>query len=121
MYMKKLFCSLSLAFWFSAVLVGCDRPADKPATPILNTKVTRENVAKLHEGMNRTQVVALLGEPTTSEIKDMVIFKKNTVTYVEGKDSIEIIYKNDEVQEVHSTLTTTGTTTTTTTTTSKTE
>jgi hypothetical protein len=54
----------------------------------------------------------------------MLIFKKTTATYVEGKQSVEVIYKNAQVEEVHSTVgsadaspgvTTSKTTTTTTT------
>jgi outer membrane protein assembly factor BamE (lipoprotein component of BamABCDE complex) len=122
--MKKLhltsaFVLLSLVALFS--LSSCD----KGGAPVTNTRITAENVAKIQPGMDRTQVEALLGAPATSETKDMIIFKKTTCTYVEGKQSVEVIYKNNQVEEVHSTVgaagspgadTTSSTTTTTTTT-----
>jgi hypothetical protein len=104
----------------AGALTGCD----KGAAPVTNTRITAANVAKIQPGMNRTQVELLLGAPATSDTKDMLIFKKTTATYTEGKESVEVIYKNDEVEEVHSTLggsapapgdTTSSTTTTTTT------
>jgi outer membrane protein assembly factor BamE (lipoprotein component of BamABCDE complex) len=105
----------------AGALTGCD----KGGAPVTNTRVTAANVAKIQPGMNRTQVELLLGPPATSDTKDMLIFKKTTATYTEGKDSVEVIYKNDEVEEVHSTIggsapapgdTSTSSTTTTTTT-----
>ena len=56
-----------------------------------------------------------------------VVFKKQTVTYVEGKASLSVTYKNDEVEEFHSTVGSTkstssdGSTTTTTTSSTKSE
>jgi outer membrane protein assembly factor BamE (lipoprotein component of BamABCDE complex) len=120
--MKKLPVILaSLLLSASVIFVsGCD----KGGAPVTNTRITAANVAKIQPGMDRTQVEALLGPPATSETKDMLIFKKTTATYVEGKQSVEVIYKNAQVEEVHSTVgsadaspgvTTSKTTTTTTT------
>jgi outer membrane protein assembly factor BamE (lipoprotein component of BamABCDE complex) len=122
--MKKLpviFASLLLSACAVFALSACD----KGGAPVTNTRVTATNVAKIQPGMDRTQVEALLGAPATSETKDMLIFKKTTATYVEGKQSVEVIYKNNQVEEIHSTVgsaaaspageTTSKTTTTTTT------
>lgn len=95
----RLFVLLFLLLAAGA-LTGCD----KGGAPVTNTRVTAANVAKIQPGMNRTQVELLLGPPATSDTKDMLIFKKTTATYTEGKDSVEVIYKNDEVEEVHSTI-----------------
>ena len=99
-------------------VTACDKHGNADV-PLVQSKINAANAAKIQPGMTRTQVVAMLGEPTTSEVKDMVIFKKNTVNYVDGKNSISVVYKNDEVQESHSTFdggnaASTSTTTTTT-------
>ena len=114
-----LLCSAVLAASIILGVAGCDRHGSPELT--LHTKLTKDNIAKIQPGMNRTQVETLIGAPTTAETKDFVVFKKTTATYVEGKDSLEVIYKNDEVEEKHSTVgaqdagTTSSTTTTTTT------
>ena len=121
--MKKNSLSFSCLLLATAAVLSLSGCGKGPggATPILNTRVTAANVAKIQPGMNRTQVEALLGPPATSETKDMLVFKKTTATYTEGKDSVEVIYKNAEVEEVHSTVggdaAAAGTSTTTTTTT----
>jgi outer membrane protein assembly factor BamE (lipoprotein component of BamABCDE complex) len=123
--MKKLHLTLTCLLLSAAAAVFALSGCDKGGAPVTNTRITAANVAKIQPGMDRTQVEALLGPPTTSETKDMIIFKKTTATYVEGKQSVEVIYKNNEVEEVHSTVgaagspgadTTSSTTTTTTTT-----
>ena len=115
----------TLAIMLSAVALLALSSCDKGGAPVTNTRVTAANVSKIQPGMDRTQVELLLGKPATAETKDMLIFKKTTATYVEGKQSVEVIYKNSEVQEVHSTIgasgspgadSTSSTTTTTTTT-----
>ena len=103
----------------TSLLVGftaCDRNGNV-VSPV-KTKLTADNIAKIQAGMNRTQVEALLGPPTTvGETKQFGIFTKTTVTYVEGKDSLEVVYKNQEVEEKHSTVGAGATSSTTTTTT----
>ena len=106
------------------MLVGldaCDK-AGNPSVPVIKTKLTAENIAKIQPGMTRTQVENLIGPPNTSETKDFTIFKKTNATYLEGKDSLVVTYKNEEVQEKKSTIgstdapvSSTSTTTTTTT------
>ena len=119
--MKKLHLTLTCLL-LSAVALFSLSSCDKGGAPVTNSRITAANVAKIQPGMDRTQVEALLGAPATSETKDMLVFKK---TYVEGKQSVEVIYKNNEVEEVHSTVgaagspgadTSSSTTTTTTTT-----
>ena len=118
--MKKLFLPLFNAVLLSTVVLfgvtACDKHGNADV-PLVQSKINAANAAKIQPGMTRTQVVAMLGEPTTSEMKDMVIFKKNTVNYVDGKNSISVVYKNDEVQESHSTFGGDAATSTTTTTT----
>lgn len=114
--MKNCFLSLStgaaLAFATLLGLSACDKQGNAVVTPS-NVKLTPANIAKLQKGMTRTQVVTLFGAPTTSgEVKDMVIFKKQVVTYTEGKESLSVTYKNDEVEEFNSTVGSTTATTT---------
>jgi hypothetical protein len=42
-------------------------------------------------------VETILGKPTTAETKDMLIFKKTTYRYEDGKKFAMITFKNDEV------------------------
>ncbi len=114
--MKTRFLSLlGCAALGLAVTVGttaCDKQGNAKVTESGNTKVTPANVAKLSKGMNETQVTALFGAPTTTgETKNFGIFSKHTNTWVEGKDSLSVTYKNSEVEEFSSTVGTTSTTT----------
>ena len=108
---------VSLAIAMLVGLNACDK-AGNPVVPVIKTKLTAENIAKVQPGMNRTQVEALLGPPTTvGETKKFPFFSKTDVTYVEGKDSLKVTYKNDEVEEKNSTVGAGATSSTTTTTT----
>ncbi len=129
--MKNRFLSLlGCAALGLAVTVGttaCDKQGNAEITKSGNTKITPANVAKLSKGMNETQVTALFGAPTTTgETKNFGIFSKHTNTWVEGKESLSVTYKNSEVEEFTSTVgsttstsTTDGTTTTTSSTSTK--
>jgi len=48
--------------------------------------------------VTKAQVERILGPPTTTETKDMVIFKKTTYRYEEGKKFAIITFKNDEAE-----------------------
>jgi outer membrane protein assembly factor BamE (lipoprotein component of BamABCDE complex) len=52
------------------VAVGCDRNA------LTGSKLTRGNYDQNSNRMTKAQVEKILGPPTTTETKDMVIFKK---------------------------------------------
>jgi outer membrane protein assembly factor BamE (lipoprotein component of BamABCDE complex) len=82
------------------VTTACDRTG----APAVTSRITPESVAKIQPGMTRAQVEALLGPPNTVETKDMVIFKKHVATYIEGKNSVSVEYKNEEVQSKNSTV-----------------
>jgi outer membrane protein assembly factor BamE (lipoprotein component of BamABCDE complex) len=73
------------------VAVGCDR------NPLTGSKLTRGNCDQISNGMTKAQVERILGPPTTIETKDMVIFKKTTYRYEDGKKFAIITFKNDEV------------------------
>jgi outer membrane protein assembly factor BamE (lipoprotein component of BamABCDE complex) len=80
---------LSLAFLLS--LAGCNRDA------ISGSKLTATNYDQITLGMSKAQVERILGAPTTVETKDMLIFKKTTYRYEDGKKFAMITFKNDEV------------------------
>ena len=75
---------LGLAF------AGCDRVS-------LGSRLTLANYNKVTTGMSKTQVEEILGKPTRVETKDMIIFKKTTYRYENGKDFAIVTFKNDEV------------------------
>ena len=70
---------------------ACDRGA------LSGSKLTRANFDKISEGMSKSQVETILGQPTTFETKDMLIFKKTTYRYEDGEKFVMITFKNDEV------------------------
>ena len=67
--------------------VGCDR----------GSKLTSANYDQITNGMSKSQVETILGAPTSVETKDMLIFKKTTYRYEDGKKFAMVTFKNDEV------------------------
>jgi hypothetical protein len=55
--MKKLTLAL-VSLTLAAFIVGCGA----------NSKITKENFEKVQQGMTKAEVVAILGEPTGSEL-----------------------------------------------------
>jgi outer membrane protein assembly factor BamE (lipoprotein component of BamABCDE complex) len=72
-------------------LSACNR------STISGSKLTSANYDQITLGMSKAQVETILGAPTTAETKDMVIFKKSTYRYEDGKKFAMITFKNDEV------------------------
>ena len=70
---------------------GCDR------NPLSGSKLTLSNYNQVTTGMTKAQVEKILGPPTSIETKDMLIFKKTTWRYEDGKKFAMITFKNDEV------------------------
>ena len=68
------------------------------------SKLTSANYDQITLGMSKAQVENILGSPTTAETKDMVIFKKTTYRYEDGKKFAMITFKNDEVDSKDSNL-----------------
>ncbi len=71
-------------------LGGCGRS-------ISGSKLTLANYDQITLGMSKAQVENILGPPKTEETKEMVIFKKTTYRYEDGKKFAIITFKNDEV------------------------
>ncbi len=91
-----LFALFSLTFLFS--LTSCDR------SPVTGSKLTPANYDLVTVGMSKPQVEKILGPPATVETKDMLIFKKTTYRYEDGKKFAMITFKNDEVDGKDSNL-----------------
>jgi outer membrane protein assembly factor BamE (lipoprotein component of BamABCDE complex) len=66
--------------------------------------ITKANVDEVAEGMSKKQVESILGPPTTIDAKDFVLLKKTTYVYVQGKESVTVVFKDDKVQSKASTL-----------------
>ena len=83
-----------IAVWFTLILLaggGCNR------NTLTGSKLTLDNYNRITTGMSKAQVETILGPPTTMETNDMVIFKKTTYRYEDGKKFAIITFKNDEV------------------------
>jgi len=65
---------------------GCDR------NPLSGSKLTLSNYNQITTGMTKTQT------------KDMLIFKKTTWRYEDGKKFAMITFRNDEVEEKETNL-----------------
>jgi SmpA / OmlA family len=71
--------------------LGCSRNV------ISGSKLTPANYDQITMGMSKAQVERILGAPTTAETKDMLIFKKTSYRYEDGKNFALITFKNDEL------------------------
>ena len=67
-------------------------------------RITKANVDEVAEGMSKKQVESILGPPTEFDNKDILILKKATYIYRQGKDTVTIVFKDDKVQSKDSTL-----------------
>jgi outer membrane protein assembly factor BamE (lipoprotein component of BamABCDE complex) len=88
---KKQLLGLVLAALVLASLGACHR------NPLSGSKLTGANYDQVTLGMSKAQVETILGQPTNAETKDMLIFKKTTYRYEDGKRFAIITFKNDEV------------------------
>lgn len=77
-------------------LVACSR-----------SRLTNENYEAITNGMSKGQVQHILGEPTSKETKDMILFSKTTWRYEDGKKFLMITFKNDQVDSKESNLSST--------------
>jgi hypothetical protein len=67
-------------------------------------RLRKANVDEVAEGMSKKQVESILGPPTNIDNKDFVIMKKTTYVYLQGKDTVTIVFKDDKVTDKQSTL-----------------
>jgi hypothetical protein len=87
----RFVCVLALS---TLVLAGCNS----------SKRLTKANVDEVADGMAKKQVESILGLPTTVDTKDLLLLKKTTYVYAQGKDSVTIVFKDDKVQSKVSTL-----------------
>jgi outer membrane protein assembly factor BamE (lipoprotein component of BamABCDE complex) len=85
-HLLRLCIVLSLA---GSLLTACNNIAD--------SKLNRANYDKIHEGMSKEQVQAILGPPTSTSTEDKIIYKRTTWRYTKGDKYINITFKNDEL------------------------
>lgn len=90
MTLRKAFILLPLLVWL-LVAVSCDHNV------VTGSKLTLSNYDQITVGMSKAQVERILGPPTTVETKDMMIFKKTTYRYENGKKFAMFTFKNDEL------------------------
>jgi hypothetical protein len=95
---KKQLLKLVLALLALASLGACHR------NPLSGSKLTDANYDLVTLGMSKAQVETILGPPTTAETKDMLIFKKTTYRYEDGKRFAIITFKNEEVDSKNTNL-----------------
>jgi outer membrane protein assembly factor BamE (lipoprotein component of BamABCDE complex) len=99
--MKKVI-SLSFGLFLAALIliffVSCDRNL------LSGSRLTPANYDQVSLGMSKAQVEKILGPPTAMETKDMLIFKKTTYRYEDGKKFAMVTFKNDEVDGKYSNL-----------------
>jgi hypothetical protein len=90
MKLRKTSIWLSLLA-FLLLAVSCNRSV------VTGSKLTLSNYDQITPGMTKAQVERILGPPTTVETKDMMIFKKTTYRYEDGKKFAMFTFKNDEL------------------------
>jgi hypothetical protein len=90
MTLRKTGILLSLLA-FLLVAASCDHSV------VTGSKLTISNYDQITPGMSKAQVERILGPPTTVETKDMMIFKKTTYRYEDGKKFAMFTFKNDEL------------------------
>ena len=90
MTLRKTSIWLSL-LGFLLLAVSCNRSV------VTGSKLTLSNYDQITTGMTKAQVERILGPPTTVETKDMMIFKKTTYRYEDGKKFAMFTFKNDEL------------------------
>lgn len=74
-----------------ALTPGCNRNL------LTGSKLTLVNYDQVTDGMTKAQVERIMGPPTTTETKDMLVFKKTTYRYEDGPKFALFTFKNDEL------------------------
>lgn len=79
---------------------GCNR------STLTGSRLTLANYDQVTNGMTKVQVERIMGPPTTTEMKDMLIFKKTSYRYEEGSKFALFTFKNDELDSKEGNLAT---------------
>ncbi len=80
----KYFSTIFLAIIALVVITGCSR-------------LTQDNLQKVHNGMTTADVKAVLGEPTDSQTKALLGISTTTFTYHTGTSNVAITFIDDKV------------------------
>ena len=64
---------------------------------VTGSKLTLSNYDQITTGMTKAQVERIMGPPTSTETKDMIIFKRTTYSYEQGAKFALFTFKNDEL------------------------
>jgi len=62
-----------------------------------SSKLTQENLQKVHSGMTVDEVKTLLGSPTDVQSADMLGFKSTTFTYHTKSADVKVTFLNNKV------------------------
>ena len=96
--MKKITLIALLCGSLLALTPGCNRNA------LTGSRLTLANYDQVTNGMTKAQVERIMGPPTATENKDMLIFKKTTYRYEQGSKFALFTFKNDELDSKESNL-----------------
>jgi len=96
--MKKITLIALLCGSLLALTPGCNRNA------LTGSRLTLANYDQVTNGMTKAQVERIMGPPTATETKDMLIFKKTTYRYEQGSKFALFTFKNDELDSKESNL-----------------
>ena len=88
---KVGFAICALAAAVALAFTGCDRIS-------FGSRLSLANYNKITPGMSKKQVEDILGKPSQTQTRDLIILKKTTYRYEHGKDFALITFKNDEVE-----------------------
>ena len=92
---RKAELALLCALIAPLVLSGC-----------VGDRLRKANVDQVTNGMAKKQVESILGPPTSvTDIKDLDMTQKTTYVYVQGKDTVTIVFYDDKLESKLSTLT----------------
>jgi outer membrane protein assembly factor BamE (lipoprotein component of BamABCDE complex) len=67
-------------------------------------RITKANVDQVQEGMAKKQVESILGLPTSVETRELDLNTKTTFVYVQGEDTVTIVFWGDKLETKQSTL-----------------
>ena len=96
--MKKITLIALLCGSLLALTPGCNRNA------LTGSRLTLANYDQVTNGMTKAQVERIMGPPTATETKDMLIFKKTTYRYEQGSKFALFTFNNYELDSKESNL-----------------
>lgn len=67
-------------------------------------RLSKANVDEVLPGMAKKQVESILGLPTSVETQERDLAKKTTYIYVQGKDTVKIVFWDDRLESKESTI-----------------